>query len=73
LPWRCGPFFFQKLEAYDYRARETAIAGDKVRTIEFDYPDACWQKFQNANGSPATDYSCQLNFHGSGALLSKGK
>lgn len=65
--------FFEKLEAYDYRVKETSIAGDKVLTMEFDYPDVCWQKFQNASGSPVTDYSCQLNFRGSAALLSKGK
>ena len=63
--------FFEKLGQYDFKGKEATTELGKIDTREFDEPDKCWRKVENPDGSAANEYGCNLNFHGSGALMRK--
>ena len=63
--------FFNKLPEYGFESNEVKTELGRLQIRTFDEPDKCWHKVESPDGSAANEYSCNINLHGTGALLSK--
>jgi hypothetical protein len=57
--------FYDALGRYGFEATEEMVGGAKVLSRNFDLPDKCWK------GAGASEYACEINFHGLSALFDK--
>ena len=63
--------FFKKLSQFGFEGGEVKNELGKFHIRAFDEPDTCWHRIENPDGSPANEYKCNINLHGTGAFLSK--